>query len=115
MKAVNIQRLSLILALMLGIMAFWSAAAPSAMGADSSIGGWYPYSGCPPCTSTSSSICPHGRAYPGGRFLLCEGGSLVICMFGTSTKNCEIYGSPACHRGQHGDPICDNIYDSSCY
>lgn len=60
MKALSFSKLAFVCALVLGVMVFWAAAAPSATGADSAIGGWILGGGDCPCEDEKERGCSEG-------------------------------------------------------
>lgn len=112
MKALSFSRISLVIGLAVGIMVLWSAATPSAMGADSLIGGWYPMTGCPECYDTGSEPCPYGQYWPGGPSMYCStGGNMQTCIAGTGSGNCGADDGFPCG----GNEDCESIANGKCY
>jgi len=107
MKAVNIQRLSLILALMLGIMAFWSAATPANVNGSSINGGWTYYEGEACCETTGTSNCDRG--YHNSVWMRCEPDDLII-LWNSFPYTGRPYPPAACK----GSDLCENVCNSCC-
>ena len=102
MKRLSFSKLAFVCALALGIMASWSAAAPSAVNADSLIGGWDLYSGCAPCASPMTLDCPEGPL--GG----CDGDTFDGITDGLSEMSPN--GGQACYGT--GAPYCPDLRHS---
>lgn len=62
MKTSNLSRITLLCGLALGIMVLWAGASPIAEGADSLIGGWWPYQGAMCCYDDTWDDCSNGQA-----------------------------------------------------
>ena len=101
--------MSLVIGLAMGVLIFWAAAAPSATGAHSLIGGssWDPYSGCMCCDDVDDEMdCEDGSEF------YCKGPDFVGLIFGTSHTG-QPNGDEAC-RDPGGESQCDNFFDSNC-
>jgi hypothetical protein len=110
MKALSFRRVSLVIGLAVGIMVLWVAAAPSAIGADSFIGGWVPYSGC--CNGSDVEACSDGE--DGGGNHPCDGGDTNVCLVSTPYQ-CQGTGCPQlCWWRGFGTDICTTTHDSEC-
>jgi len=107
MKASSFSRLLLVFGLAVGIMVLWAAAAPSAMGADSLIGGWIWVSCNTPCEGNADIYCDIDEAPPA----ICTNHDIVnVCDTTGSTGNCILDPEQPCE----GNTACDEGYDTHC-
>ena len=85
MKVLSFSRISIVIALALGITTLWVAAAPSTTGADSLIGGWTLVRCQSPCGGTHTESCQNGPAgtqgscHPTNNTLVCSSGIGGVC------------------------------------
>lgn len=117
MKALSFRRVSLVIGLAVGIMAFWAAAAPIATDAHSLIGGWGPSSGCPTCYGTIylSPLTDCVNAEYEGESMQCTGGTATICDSGGSgPKCCGADDNIPCSGNQQSHPLCFTTHDAEC-
>ena len=106
MKALNFSKLAFVCALVLGVMAFWAAAAPGAISADSLTGGWVPYTGCRLCYNTQLNNCANSQS---AGVSGCFSDPLII-LLGPGELLGTWYPPPVCN----GPYNCGNICDSVC-
>jgi len=107
MKTSNLSRITLLCGLALGIMVLWAAAAPSATGEDSLIGGdWYP--------ETEGYCCSHDVPDQCKNYSGCEDWDtteIIVCVpndngtgiaWGNGETPCD-YGDPSCTECEECD------------
>ena len=110
MKTLRFRRVCLAIGLALCIMVVWSAAAPSAMGVGSRIGGWVGTTWAYCCFNTSPCYCDDGE----GAWFGCAHIDQVCCYWaGTPTsKNCS--AKPSTDPCGDGALLCHTIHDAQC-
>jgi len=106
MKALSSSRISIVLGLALGLMVLWAAATPSVMGADSLIGGWWPYQGAYCCYDDTWDNCDNGEVTGVDD---CDTHDLKILLVPGKYWG-EPYPPPVCS----GPDLCPEICDSDC-
>lgn len=107
MKALSFSRLTFVCALVLGVMVLWSAAAPSATGADSAKGGWIWVNCETPCWGNGDIYCDEDEAPPA----VCTNHDLVnVCNTSGSGGLCTLDPETPCT----GNAACNAAQDTHC-